>query len=218
MNGRPSIEEIGEEAFSTALEILQLVELIEKQNTGRINGNLSDSGAGRAAETVRNSMISRLVLLVAGAFAPTRPGDRHLRKGFEEVSKPSARNALNKPDPTTLNEADALWQTIQSDPRMATIKHFRDKFTAHSAHPLKGVPLPEFGETFEFARALAKVMEKFALGVGAAPENRTNFTSSSGDRRPNPLQSTSLCLLSSYGILPTRSSTANASAPLSSCG
>ena len=44
-----SIKTIAEEAFETGMEILQLIELMERQNTGRINGNISNSGAARAA-------------------------------------------------------------------------------------------------------------------------------------------------------------------------
>jgi transposase len=39
----------------------------------------------KADMVVRNSMITRLVILVAEAFASTRPGDRHLRKAFEDT-------------------------------------------------------------------------------------------------------------------------------------
>jgi hypothetical protein len=69
------------------MEILQLIELMKGQNTGRINGNISESGAARAGITVRNSLTTRLVILVAGAFAPTRPDDKHLRKGFKDRKK-----------------------------------------------------------------------------------------------------------------------------------
>jgi hypothetical protein len=43
-----SIEAIAKDGFLTGMEILQLVELMERQNSGRINGNLSNSGAARA--------------------------------------------------------------------------------------------------------------------------------------------------------------------------
>jgi len=50
------IAAIAREAFQTGMEILQIIELMERQNTGRINGNISDSGAARAGITIRNSM------------------------------------------------------------------------------------------------------------------------------------------------------------------
>jgi AbiU2 len=163
------LHEMAREAFQAAMEILQIVELMERQNTGRINGNLSDSGAARAGISIRNSMITRLVILVAGAFAHTRRDDRHLRKAFEEVSDVNVRRHLNI-DKSVLADAEARWQVLQADPRLTAIKHFRDKFTAHSADPAQGMPLPNFGDMFAFAKELTAVMERFAIGVGTTTE------------------------------------------------
>ena len=157
------------EAFETGMEILQLVELMERQNSGRINGNLSASGAARAAMAIRNSMIARLVILVAGAFSPTRPGDKHLRRGFEEMSHASVRSQLSM-DAQAFADAQGRWQALQADPRLTAIKHFRDKYTAHSAAPKTGIAPPQYGEMFDFAREVATVMEKFAIGVGVTTE------------------------------------------------
>jgi hypothetical protein len=163
------LHDMAREAFQAAMEILQIVELMERQNTGRINGNISDSGAARAGISIRNSMITRLVILVAGAFAHTRRDDRHLRKAFEEVSDVNVRRHL-KIDKDVLSDAEARWQVLQTDPRITAIKHFRDKFTAHSADPVQGMPLPNFGDTFAFAKELTAVMERFAIGVGTTTE------------------------------------------------
>jgi hypothetical protein len=164
-----AIEEIAKEAFQTGMEILQLIELLERQNTGRINGNLSDSGAARAGIVVRNSMITRLVILTAGAFSPTRPGDRHLRKGFEDISLPALRAQLSM-NPQVFADAEARWKNLQTDPRLVTIKHFRDKRTAHSADSIAGIRTPQWGEMFDFSREVANTMEKFAIGVGVTTE------------------------------------------------
>lgn len=164
-----TVSGIAQEAHQTGMEILQLVELVEKQNTGRINGNLSDSGAARAAITVRNSLITRLVILVAGAFAPTRSGDRHLRMGFEEMADPSVRSQLRM-DQQAFAKAEELWTKLQSDSRFATVKHFRDKYTAHSADPKPGMRLPQYGEMFDFSKEVAITMEQFAIGVGLTTE------------------------------------------------
>jgi hypothetical protein len=169
MSKLSSIETIAKEAFETGMEILQLIELMERQNTGRINGNISDSGAARAGITVRNSMTTRLVILVAGAFANTRAGDKHLRKGFQEMKAASLRNQLPM-NQTAFADAEAMFQRLQNDPRMATIKHFRDKSTAHSANPAPGMRPPQYGEMFNFAKEVAATMGKFAIGVGVTTE------------------------------------------------
>ena len=116
------IKIIAQEAFETGMEILQIIELMERQNTGRINGNISDAGAARAGITIRNSLTARLVILVAGAFAKTRRGDKHLRKGFEEMMDPGLRSQLSM-DQQAFADAEAMWLRLQTDPRLATIKH-----------------------------------------------------------------------------------------------
>ena len=169
MSKLDSIKAIAKEAFQTGMEILQLVDLIERQNTGRINGNISDSGAARAGITIRNSMITRLVILAAGAFANTRTGDKHLRKGFEEIKDPGLRSQLAM-NQQAFAEAEAMWQRLLTDPRFATIKHFRDKSTAHTADPAQGMRPPQYNEMFDFAKEVATTMEKFAIGVGVTTE------------------------------------------------
>lgn len=164
-----SVTAIAISAHQDGMEILQLIELMERQNTGRINGNLNDSGAARAGITIRNAMTARLVILVAGAFARTRKGDKHLRKGFQEMADANLRKKLSM-DHVAFSEAEALFNQLESDPRQAIIKHFRDKYTAHSAEPLQGVRPPQWGEMFNFAREVATAMEKFAIGVGVTKE------------------------------------------------
>jgi hypothetical protein len=164
-----AISAIATEAHQTGMEILQLIDVMEKQNTGRINGNLTESGAARAAQVVRNSLTTRLVILVAGAFAPTRPGDRHLAKGFEEMVDPNLRSQLAM-DTGAFAQAEASWTKLKSDPRWATIRHFRNKYTAHSADPDPGVRPPQYGEMFDFSKEVAEMMEQFAIGVGVTTE------------------------------------------------
>jgi hypothetical protein len=169
MSRTASIEAIAKAAFETGMEILQIIELMERQNTGRINGNLSDSGAARAGITIRNCLTTRLVILVAGAFAQTRAGDRHLRKGFEDMADPNLRSQL-KMDAQAFSQAEVLWEKLKTDPRHDVIKHFRDKSTAHSADPKPGVPPPQYDQMFDFAKEVATTMEHFAIGVGVTTE------------------------------------------------
>ena len=114
-------------------------------------------------------MTTRLVILVAGAFAIPRPGDKHLRKGFQEMKEPRLRNqfAMNQ---TAFADAEAMFQRLQNDPRMATVKHFRDKSTAHCSHSRAEIRPPQYGEMFDFAKEVAAIMEKFAMGVGVTTE------------------------------------------------
>jgi hypothetical protein len=69
-----------------------------------------------------------------------------------------------------------MFELLESDPRLAIIKHFRDKKIAHSAESLQGVRSPRYGEMFNFAREVATVMEKFAIGVGVTTEKLSETT------------------------------------------
>jgi hypothetical protein len=67
-------------------------------------------------------------------------------------------------------DAERRWNALQSDPRLAAIKHFRDKQTAHLADPIPGINPPKWGELLDFSKEVAITMEQFALGVGATAE------------------------------------------------
>jgi hypothetical protein len=64
------VRQIGNVALQNALEILLLIELLETQNGNGINECISDAGAGGAGIVVRNSLITRLVLLVSQCYWP----------------------------------------------------------------------------------------------------------------------------------------------------
>jgi hypothetical protein len=163
--------EIALKSFANALEIVQLIEVMQQQNRNRINDNLSEVGAARAAIVVRNSLIARITLLVAGAFSPTRDGDRHPRKAFELLEDQNVRLELEKSgSKDTLDEAILLWTKLTEHDQLPVVKHFRDKFTAHSADPKDGMPLPSYDEFFDLARATTEVMEKLAHATRATSE------------------------------------------------
>ena len=164
-------EEIAREGFLTALEILQLIEVMELQNRGRIIANISDSGAARAGIVVRNSLVSRITLLVAGAFSPVRRGDKHLRQAFELLDDPETRASIERRGSAKLlREALDSWNELNADPLLRTVKHFRDKYTAHSAEPNANIPIPNYTDFFAFARKTAALMEKLAHATGVTAE------------------------------------------------
>jgi hypothetical protein len=166
------LNEIAHQGFLDALEIIALIEMMERQNQGRIVGKLSDEGAGIAGIVIRNALITRITILVARPFAPLRKGDRHLRRAFDELLKlPAVRRHIErggtKPD---LLEAERLWTDVQADPQRTKIEHFRHKHTAHLGEPKPGVANPEYEHFFSFARKTARVMEKLAHAVGGTRE------------------------------------------------
>jgi hypothetical protein len=165
------VNEIARDGFLTAIEILQLIEVMQKQNQGRVNANLSDSGAARAGIVVRNSLVARITLLVAGAFSPARRDDKHLRRAFELLNDPDTRAAIEtQGSGLALHEAIDFWERLNDDPTLPIIKHFRDKYTAHSAEADVNIPIPNYNDFFAFARKTSALMEKLAHGVGSTTE------------------------------------------------
>jgi hypothetical protein len=151
-----------------ALEILLLIEIIEVQNTDPVNKNLSDAGAAQAGIVVRNSLMARLILLVAREYGQARPGDLSLQRAFDLLKDPTVRAVFDGRAPgATLCDAETYWQQCNGDHRLRTVKHFRDKFTAHVGEPLD-IPLPAYKDLFAFAQRTATAMELLARAIGLA--------------------------------------------------
>lgn len=70
------VPEVAKQALEDAKEITVLLGIIREQNAGGVNNRLRDAGAGNAAQ---DALITRLVILVARAYAKPRHGDRHVQ-------------------------------------------------------------------------------------------------------------------------------------------
>ena len=164
--------EISNRAFDDAIELLQLIEVMQGQNKDDINAKLSEAGAAGAALVVRNGVQSRIILFLAGAYAVPRPGDLHLRRAFDLLKQPGVRKELGlRGSPTILDEAEKLWARCKSDHRLPVIKHYRDKFTAHLSTPRDDVALPKYDDVFSFAHETMKAVDTLARGTGARTES-----------------------------------------------
>lgn len=165
------IEKIAEKAYSDALEILELIELLRTQNTGGINQRLRDAGAGRALIVVRNAMFSRLVLLVGGAYACPRSGDLHIHRAFNLLKNQAVRAECGRRGSAeVLGAATKDWQRWKGDHRQTSLKEFRDKYTAHSGLPDPDVPPLTYEQLFALANATATIMGNLARATGVRPE------------------------------------------------
>jgi hypothetical protein len=163
-----TVRKISELAYSDAMEIVSLIEILETQNSGGVNENISKAAAGAAGIVVRNSLITRLVIVVTRAYADARPGDLHLQRGFDLLKDAQVRSEFEGLGlQATLIEAEKHWQRCKGDNRMRTLRHFRDKYTAHLGQP-KETPLPLYQEMFAAAVATVAAMEKLAFATGVA--------------------------------------------------
>lgn len=163
------LKPIADDGFADALEILQLIALLKAQNTNNVNKGLSRAGAGRAAMTARNALITRLTLLVVRCYAKPRDGDLHIRKAFDIIAKDAraSEELMRRHSGDKLKSAQAQWSLCRGDHRLQRLEHFRDKYTAHLSEPDEQIPLPKYDELFPFAVETAKLMESLAHAVGA---------------------------------------------------
>src|ERR1700738_165699 len=157
------LRKIAKEAFTDAVEILGLIEVLEAGNRKPVSEHLNEANAGRAAGHIQRSLFTRLHLLVARAYAPTKTGDRHARMGFELLKNDNVTREL---DQQALQQAQQLWSKLCGDHRLEPFLHFRDKYLAHLGQPLPDSQLPTYGEVLALARETARALEKLAQASG----------------------------------------------------
>jgi hypothetical protein len=172
-----TIKPIAKNAFSDALEILQLIALLKAQNSNGVNKSMSEAGAGRAAMATRNAFIAQLTLLVARAYAKPRTGDLNVRKAFDLLTKdPRISAKLSKRGLAgRLKSAENMWLLCRDDVRLSPILHFRNKYTAHIAEPDSEISLPRYEDLFSFAIETTKVMQALANGTGAKNDELSDW-------------------------------------------
>jgi hypothetical protein len=160
------VREIVNQSLAHGMEILSLVELLEAQNTGGVNKNLAEADLGNSLIVVRNAMMARLVLLVAREFSKPLETDKNLHRAVNLLRTPMVREIFSK-NPEALAEAVDYFKKCKGDHRLQKIRHFRDKFTAHTGEP-EEIPLPAYKELFSFARETVRCIDQIASATGLA--------------------------------------------------
>jgi hypothetical protein len=159
-----TVREISGSAFTDAIEMLAIIEVLEAGNQKPVIKGVNDAGAGRAGEHIKRALFTRLHFLVARCYGKTRRKDRHARKAFEILKDPKiAAEMQNSAD---LKDAQSMWEACCNDNRLKAFIHFRDKFLAHLREPDAEVGTPTYGEVFALARATAAALEKLAHATG----------------------------------------------------
>lgn len=65
-----------------------------------------------------------------------------------------------------LDRAKQLFSEAIDDPRLVTLRHYRNKFAAHLPQPDPKIPLPVIADLINFAARTAKVAEALAFAAG----------------------------------------------------
>lgn len=169
--GEPNqtIYDISDTAFTDAIEIRQLIVLLQIQNSGNVNGCLNRKSAGTAASIMRNALITRLVLLVSRVYDQSKyETDRNVGRAITLLADSAVKAEIaSRGPPGSLDTTLDLWSKLKGDVRRERTKHFRDRYTAHIGEPNPNIPLPEFQELFAFARETTDLMWALARSTGA---------------------------------------------------
>lgn len=165
--GQITVYEICDRGYSDAIEIRQLVELLKSENVGEAFIHLANRDGETAGMILRNSLLSRLVILVTRVYSIPRSDDLHLGRAIQLLGDSSVRKEIETRGPTgSLASALADWERLSADDRLKVVKHFRDKFTAHLGRPSPDVSPPEFGLLSQFAYETSVLLDRFALATG----------------------------------------------------
>lgn len=116
----------------------------------------------------RNALIARLVTLIARAYAIPKHGDLHLRVAAGLLEDNTTRQVFGSGNGAEKLAAFGAHLTkCRGDHRLPSIKHFRDKYTAHLGEH-KDIPEATYRDLFAFGAETAKAMELLALATGVA--------------------------------------------------
>lgn len=130
-NNVETVREIVKLALGDGMEIVALMTLLDHGNKNGISRSLSDAGAAQAAIVMRNSVFSRLIILITREFAKSRDGDMHLGRAIELLEGDTLSIFQGVGSPQDLAAAIEGWKKLRGDQRMSSLIHFRDKQTAH---------------------------------------------------------------------------------------
>jgi hypothetical protein len=152
-----TIREIINLALGDGMEIVVLMALLQTGNENGVSANLSNAGAAQAGIIVRNSLFTRLSLMVTREFAsPSREGDLHIGRAFELLK----------------NDTLAIFQGVVSpddiSQRLNSLIHFRDKKAAHLGASRPNIPAAINKDLFALSEATVDLIDCLAKGTAMA--------------------------------------------------
>jgi hypothetical protein len=169
------VQEIADSTFADAIDIMMLIETLEALNEPvvvfAIEANASAGiRADNVAACISRALWSRLVGVVARAYAPSRDGDLHAQRAFDLLKDQAVKTELEKiGDAAALSDAIAQWRRCRDDHRRPSIEGFRDKQIAHWGTPK--APMPIVNDIFAMSRMTASAMVRLANGAGVTSLN-----------------------------------------------
>jgi hypothetical protein len=162
-----TVREIAATAFTDAVEMLSIIEVLNASNNNGVSGKLNAAGAGRAAGHIQRAMFTRLHIIVARHYTPLHKDDICAGQAFKLLRNENLRNELaaNDLDGRIASAFDA-WTACNADERLKAYMHVRHKMLAHLATPDPDIPIPMYDEVLAIARNTASCINHLANGVG----------------------------------------------------
>jgi hypothetical protein len=165
LNAVQLVRDIASYSFTDAIDIMQVIETLEASNDPAVVSAINTARVGDVAECISRALWSRLVGVVARAYAPSKPGDLHAQRAFDLLKDQDVRTELEKiGDPAGLSAAITQWGRCRDDHRRSSIKEFRDKQIAHWG--TLETPPPIVNDIFAVSRMTATAMTLLANGSG----------------------------------------------------
>jgi hypothetical protein len=159
------VRDIANYAFVDAIDIMQVIETLEASNDPTVVSTINAAQVGQVAECISRALWSRLVGVVARAYAPSRDNDLHAQRAFDLLKGPEVRAGLEKVgNAAALSDAIARWRRCRDDHRRTSIESFRDKQIAHWG--TLETPPPIVNDIFAMSRMTATAMARLANGAG----------------------------------------------------
>jgi hypothetical protein len=159
------LQEIAHDAFTDAIDIMQLIETLKAGNAPAVVSAINAARVGNVAACIYRALWSRLVGVVARAYAPSRLGDLHAQHAFDLLKDQDVLSAVQKiGDPVALKNAIAQWARCRDDHRRPSIEIFRDKQIAHWGK--LEIDPPIVNDIFAVSEMTATAMARLAVGAG----------------------------------------------------
>jgi hypothetical protein len=169
-------------ALADGMEIIALIALLQCQNEGRVNQNLSRAGAGQSGMMARNALFTRLIVMVTREFSSSRECDMHIGRAFDLLNGDTRAIFEGIGSAAEMAAAIGQWQRLRGDHRLQSLSHFRDKQTAHLGVKNDSIPAITYSEVFGFAQATVDLVDQIAAATRMA--NVKIRATSTRSRRP----------------------------------
>ena len=162
------VRDIAADALTDAIDMLSIVDTLESGNASVAVAAVRAAKTEAVAECIYRALWTRLLVIVARAYADTRrSSDRHAHVAFELLKDPAIRSDVEKSgEAAALAEAVTLWANSRGDYRLHSIRQYRDKFVAHRGTWDAKIPLPIINDIFAVTQATARALERLAQGTG----------------------------------------------------